>query len=69
MRYQPYLQPAVNQSAPNGRRRPSATRRQSFAERRNLWRDDAFDPRVVGVVVGPDGCAHAGADIREPVRA
>ena len=68
MRYRPYLQPAVPQPAPTGRY-PRTARLQRQAERPGLWRtDDAFDPRVVSVVVGLDGCAHAGADVRGPVR-
>ena len=68
MQYRSYLQPAVTQSAPTGRHSHTA-RLHGQAERPGSWRrDDAFDPRVVSVVVGSDGCAHAGADIRESMR-
>lgn len=51
--------------AGNGRRRPSVTRFQDSVTKPSSWKfDDAYDPRVVSIVVGSDGCAHAGAAIQ-----
>ncbi len=68
MRYRLLLPAPAPKSVPNGRHRPSATRLQGQVERPGSWRfSDNCDPRVVIVAVGPDGCAHAGADVRELV--
>ncbi len=64
MRYRPLLLAPPAKAVPNGRR-SRAARLQGSVARPNSWRsDDAYDPRVVSFVVGPDGCAHAGADVR-----